>query len=73
MILTGFATWKREIHKEVDGVSSMFLECEDWAEFGGSLRVAITDDIGVRVGYSFETLHPAFDRHKFAARLELGF
>jgi hypothetical protein len=73
VILTGFATWKQETHKEIDRVPSAFVNCEEWAEFGGSVRVSFTEDIGVRVGYSYETLHPNFDRHKFAARLELGF
>ena len=71
--LSGFATWKRDIHMEIDGVPSSALDCHDWAEFGGSVRVAITEDIGLRAGYSYEGLHPDFSRHKFGLRLELGF
>jgi len=69
--LSGFATWKRDVHLEVDGVAA--ADSENWAEFGGGVRVLLTEDIGVRAGYSFEALHPNFERHKFMVRLELGF
>jgi hypothetical protein len=73
VILTGFATWKRDIDMDVDGATAGALDCHSWAEFGGTLRVAITEDIGVRAGYSYEAFHPDFNRHKFLVRLELGF
>ena len=73
VILTGFATWKRDIDMEADGVSGSALDCHSWAEFGGTVRMAITDDIGLRAGYSYEAFHPEFNRHKFMVRLELGF
>ena len=73
VILTGFATWKQDIHMDVDGVPASALDCHSWAEFGGSVRVSVTEDIGLRAGYSYEALHPDFDRHKFSLRLELGF
>ena len=72
VILTGFGTFKRDIHMEIEGRPSN-LDCHSWAEFGGGVRVAITEDIGLRAGYSYEAFHPDFDRHKFSALLELGF
>lgn len=73
VILTGFATYKRDLHMDVEGVPSSNLDCHSWAEFGGAVRFGITDDIGLRAGYSYEAFHPDFDRHKFSALLELGF
>lgn len=71
--LTAFATWKQEVQVELDGVPSSNVDKNSWAEFGGSVRYAITEDIGLRAGYSYEAFHPNFDEHKVLLRLELGF
>ena len=71
--LTAFAMWKQDVRIDIDGVPSSALDRHSWAEFGGGIRIAITEDIGLRTGYSYDAFHPDFDRHRFFVRLELGF
>jgi hypothetical protein len=65
------ATWKHDIDQKV--FPSQTAVFRDWAEFGGSVRVALTPTAGVRVGYSYEAFRNDFETHKALIRLEMGF
>lgn len=68
VVLLATAQWRHDAHQDTNPIPETH---EHWGEFGGSLRWAITTDVGLRFGYSYTAFRSDYDGHSAYLRIEM--
>ena len=65
------STWKHDVDQTPSPGKPVALR--DWAEFGASLRYAVSSNVLLKAGYSYEAFRPDYESHNVVASVLISF